>query len=89
MLGPLGEIHANIEQALKNRAIVLRKMTDALYSCDDHGLRFEILVEHVQGHLYTIKFKRLEGGWWAYKKLTIAITESLQSTQRQQHHPVY
>ncbi|KAJ2331422.1 hypothetical protein GGI00_003259, partial [Coemansia sp. RSA 2681] len=81
MLGPLAEIHVKVERALKNRAIVLRKMTDVLYSCEDRGLRFEILIEHVQGHLHTIKFKRLEGSWWAYKKLTVAVTDDIQSSE--------
>ncbi|KAJ2891341.1 hypothetical protein IWW38_003661, partial [Coemansia aciculifera] len=79
MLGPLAEIHVKVERALKKRAIVLRKMTEVLYSCEDRGLRFEILIEHVQGHLHTIKFKRLEGSWWAYKKLTVAVTDDIQS----------
>ncbi|KAJ2001399.1 hypothetical protein GGI04_003265 [Coemansia thaxteri] len=81
MLGPLAEIHLKIERALKSRAIVLRKMTEVLYSCEDRGLRFEILVEHVQGHLHFIKFKRLEGSWWAYKKLTVAVADDLQSSE--------
>ncbi|KAJ2020383.1 hypothetical protein GGI06_002380, partial [Coemansia sp. S85] len=81
MLGPLAEIQAKVERSLKNRAIVLRKMTEVLYSCEDRGLRFEILMEHVQGHLHTIKFKRLEGSWWAYKKLTVAITDDIQSSE--------
>ncbi|KAJ2425595.1 hypothetical protein GGF41_002359, partial [Coemansia sp. RSA 2531] len=81
MLGPLAEIHVKVERALKSRAIVLRKMTDMLYSCEDRGLRFEILIEHVQGHLHTIKFKRLEGSWWAYKKLTVAVTDDIQSSE--------
>ncbi|KAJ2354680.1 hypothetical protein IWW50_003776, partial [Coemansia erecta] len=81
MLGPLDEIQAKIERVLKSKAIVLRKMADVIYSCEDQGMRFEIIVETVQGHLHTIKFKRLEGNWWAYKKLTVAISNELQSVE--------
>ncbi|KAJ2519134.1 hypothetical protein H4217_002887 [Coemansia sp. RSA 1939] len=81
MLGPLDEIQNKIEHVLKSKAIILRKMNDVVYSCEDQGLRFEIIVETVQGHLHTIKFKRLEGNWWAYKKLTVAISNELQSVE--------
>ncbi|KAJ1907548.1 hypothetical protein LPJ81_000683 [Coemansia sp. IMI 209127] len=79
MLGPLDEIQNKVERVLKSKAIVLRKMNDVVYSCEDQGLRFEIIVETVQGHLHTIKFKRLEGNWWAYKKLTVAISNEFQN----------
>ncbi|KAJ2478041.1 MAP/microtubule affinity-regulating kinase 4, partial [Coemansia sp. RSA 2131] len=81
MLGPLDEIQAKIERVLKSKAIVLRKMADVIYSCEDQGIRFEVIVETVQGHLHTIKFKRVEGNWWAYKKLTVAISNELQSME--------
>ncbi|KAJ1768850.1 hypothetical protein LPJ74_004542 [Coemansia sp. RSA 1843] len=81
MLGPLDEIQTKVERVLKSKAIVLRKMNDVVYSCEDQGLRFEIIVETVQGHLHTIKFKRLEGNWWAYKKLTVAISNEFQSVE--------
>ncbi|KAJ1749059.1 MAP/microtubule affinity-regulating kinase 4 [Coemansia sp. RSA 1821] len=81
MLGPLHEIQGRIDGVLKNKAIVVRQMADSVYSCDDQGMRFEIIVENVQGQLHTIKFKRLEGNWWAYKKLTVAISNDLQSTE--------
>ncbi|KAJ1847252.1 hypothetical protein H4S02_004391 [Coemansia sp. RSA 2611] len=79
MMGPLDEIQAKIERVLKSKSIKLRKMADIVYSCEDETMRFEIIVETVQGHLHTIKFKRLEGNWWAYKKLTVAISNELQS----------
>ncbi|KAJ2850095.1 MAP/microtubule affinity-regulating kinase 4 [Coemansia brasiliensis] len=81
MLGPLHEIQSRIDGVLKSKAIVVRQMGDSMYSCDDQGMRFEIIVENVQGQLHTIKFKRLEGNWWAYKKLTVAISNDLQSTE--------
>ncbi|KAJ2236230.1 MAP/microtubule affinity-regulating kinase 4 [Coemansia sp. RSA 485] len=81
MLGPLDEIHSKIESVLKSKAIVVRKMADAFYSCEDQGLSFEIFVDTVQGQLHTIRFKRVEGSWWAYKKLTVAITNDLQSME--------
>ncbi|KAJ1723030.1 MAP/microtubule affinity-regulating kinase 4 [Coemansia erecta] len=83
MLGPLDEIHAKVERVLKSKAIIVRKMADAFYSCEDQGLglSFEIFVDTVQGQLHTIRFKRVEGSWWAYKKLTVAITNDLQSLE--------
>ncbi|KAJ2159782.1 hypothetical protein GGF46_002778 [Coemansia sp. RSA 552] len=82
MFGPLDEIQAKIEQVLKTKSIVLRKMADDIYSCEDQGLRFEVIIETIQGHLHTVKFKRLEGNWWGYKKLTVAISNELQSYEQ-------
>ncbi|KAJ2793818.1 hypothetical protein H4R20_006422 [Coemansia guatemalensis] len=81
MLGPLDEVQSKIERVLKSKSIVLRKMANVIYSCEDHGLRFEIIVDTVQGQLHLIKFKRLEGNWWAYKKLSAAISSELQSIE--------
>ncbi|KAJ2722245.1 MAP/microtubule affinity-regulating kinase 4 [Coemansia sp. Benny D115] len=81
MLGPIGEIHAKIERVLKSKSIEVCKMADRFYSCKDQGLSFEIFVDTVQGHLHTIRFKRVEGSWWVYKKLTFAITNELQGLE--------
>ncbi|KAJ2072857.1 hypothetical protein GGH13_002400 [Coemansia sp. S155-1] len=79
--GPLAKIYEIVECALKNRAIVLHRTTDVRYNCEYQGLRFEIIIEHAEGHLHTIKFKRLEGNWWTYKKLTVALTDDFQDSQ--------
>ncbi|KAJ2078578.1 hypothetical protein H4R24_004383 [Coemansia sp. RSA 988] len=81
MFGPLDEVQSKIERVLKSKSIVLRKMANVIYSCEDHGMRFEIVVDTLQGQLHLIKFKRLEGNWWAYKKLSAALSSELQSIE--------
>lgn len=49
MFGTLAEICVKVESALNNRDVALRKMTDVLYNCEYQGLRFEIVIKHVQG----------------------------------------
>ncbi|KAJ2692594.1 hypothetical protein H4R19_006125, partial [Coemansia spiralis] len=79
LLGPLDDISAKIERVLKAKSIVRCKIADIVYTCEDNGIRFEIIVDTVQGHLHTIKFKRLEGNWWAYKRLTATLSTDLQA----------
>ncbi|KAJ2790027.1 hypothetical protein H4R21_006600 [Coemansia helicoidea] len=81
LLGPLDEIGAKIERVLKAKSIVRCKITDVVYTCEDNGIRFEIIIDAVQGHLHTIKFKRLEGNWWAYKRLTSTLSTDLQAVE--------
>ncbi|KAJ1956440.1 hypothetical protein EC988_001351 [Linderina pennispora] len=87
MLGPLDEIRHRLETVMKNKLILYRQTGPCIYVCEyspvqqgksKDKMRFDVLIEAVQGQLHTVKMKRYSGNWFDYKKLVVALnTEAL------------
>ncbi|OMH78670.1 hypothetical protein AX774_g7934 [Zancudomyces culisetae] len=80
VLRPLFEIHQDLDRVLLSHSVAYRKITEFFFFCEDRSdtgnspnsspsHRFEIHINNIQGNLFTIKFKRIKGSWWAHKKL--------------------
>ncbi|KAJ1948762.1 hypothetical protein FBU59_001444, partial [Linderina macrospora] len=90
MLGPLDEIRYRLETVMKNKLILYRQTGPCIYVCEyspmqqgktKDKMRFDILVEAVQGQLHTVKLKRYSGNWFEYKKLAQLLNNEAHSVQ--------